>query len=55
MRGEEDPKASPRAIRVELPPHARRRGMNDCDFFTFAGITSACAEKSPRTGIERYP
>ena len=46
MRGEEHHHPYLHKSGLELPPHARRRGMNDCDFFTFAGITSACAEKS---------
>ena len=31
---------------MELPPHARRRGLTSSSGDTRVGITSACAEKS---------
>ncbi len=46
MRGEEESKRLVRSLKVELPPHARRRVHDEVDVGGVLGITSACAEKS---------
>ena len=46
MRGEEAGVFESSRERMELPPHARRRGSKDHGDGVLVGITSACAEKS---------
>ena len=48
MRGEEAGRPRSSFPRMELPPHARRREPAFAVDVDFAGITSACAEKSGR-------
>ena len=45
MRGEESSWAAISGNSLELPPHARRRGVITVFRFEVCGITSACAEK----------
>ena len=46
MRGEEWSQSTTPRHQLELPPHARRRGLECCEHVIDDGITSACAEKS---------
>ena len=47
MRGEEEWSRKSLISRGELPPHARRRGLDYGGIGDGPGITSACAEKRP--------
>ena len=48
MRGEEAAEVFQPSVCEELPPHARRRAKIHRTVRYGHGITSACAEKSPR-------